>query len=32
MEGCLRDVTGVSLDEAAQMDGVALQWLDEEQP
>jgi hypothetical protein len=29
---CMRNVTGVSLDEAAQMDGVALQWLDEEQP
>jgi hypothetical protein len=29
---CMRNVTGVSLDEAARMDGVALQWLDEEQP
>jgi hypothetical protein len=28
---CLRDVTGVPLAEAARMDGVALQWL-EEQP
>jgi len=26
---CLRDVTGVSLDEAARMDSVALQWLEE---
>jgi hypothetical protein len=29
---CLHDVTGVPLAEAARMDGVALQWLDEEQP